>query len=419
MSSSDAAYRFETLDENDRSSHLWVLAIICLAFTSFSLIARFMIRKTTHGFDFNADDYTLFGAHIFMIIQFIMIAVSLVDGLGKDASIAKDQPIMADFFYTNQILFVVTLYIAKCSMILLLGRLFSKQLMAFWISFIVVGVAAVLAITAKCWPDHIYQQDYNDKCDNAWYRWLAVILLDIISEVVILGLSLYYVRDVQMERKPKVKVMLSFASRILVIAAAIVFLWTESTVAFSTTRNPGTSIILPTLLQQIELCLCIATATVIPCIRLLFRAADGPSRGHPAPSNGYEYKYGSARSPGHSRTARSGPNNRSAVNGNGVNLSLASGDHDGSEGNKNRQTVGGVSVRRSFSMRSETRNSSGETMTGWGRIQGIDEVEDPVYGINGATGEKGDIVERGSATSAGSQRAIVRPQMEMRGDHAV
>jgi len=62
MSSTDAtstSYRLETASPDDQSSHLWVLAILCVCFSSTALIARFMIRRTGSGFDFSWDDYTV------------------------------------------------------------------------------------------------------------------------------------------------------------------------------------------------------------------------------------------------------------------------------------------------------------------------------------------------------------------------
>jgi len=102
-------------------------------------------------------------------------------------------------------------------MILLLQRLFNRQMRTIWIPFIIVGVASVLTITISCWPHHIYQDDYDSRCSNDWYRWLVVVILDVLTEFVLLVLSLYHVRRVQMDRKPKAKVMLSFASRVLYV----------------------------------------------------------------------------------------------------------------------------------------------------------------------------------------------------------
>jgi len=139
-----------------------------------------------------------------------------------------------------------------------------------------------------------------------------------------------------------------------VIAVAVVFLWSESTLSFRSppARNPGTDIIVPTIIQQIELCISTVTAIVIPCIRLLFGAE-------------------------HPRTHHSNSGEISKMT-------------DGS--------FGMVNVRRSFSMRSETRASDagGANNVGgeWGRIEGIDEVDDPVSCDP-------------SMKSTGSQKAIV------------
>jgi len=140
-----------------------------------------------------------------------------------------------------------------------------------------------------------------------------------------------------------------------------VFLWSESTLSFRSppTRNPGTDIILPTLIQQIELCISTVTAIVIPCIRLLFGAE-------------------------HPRTHHS----------NSAEVSKMTGG-----------SFGMVNVRRSFSMRSETRASDAgiASVAGaggeWGRIDGIDEVDDSLSCDP-------------SMKSGGSQKAIVNGHAE-------
>jgi hypothetical protein len=75
-----------------------------------------------------------------------------------------------------------------------------------------------------------------------------------------------------MQTYSKIKVQLSFFSRLAVIVFSILTVWALSRARMSTL--PNTTIALPVVFGQLELCMSLSIATILPCFRLLFQSSE-------------------------------------------------------------------------------------------------------------------------------------------------
>jgi hypothetical protein len=70
----------------------------------------------------------------------------------------------------------------------------------------------------------------------------------------------------------KIKVESSFFSRLVVILFSILTIWAISHTRPSST--PNTSMVLPTMFGQLEVCLSVSIAAILPCFRLVFQSSE-------------------------------------------------------------------------------------------------------------------------------------------------
>jgi hypothetical protein len=75
-----------------------------------------------------------------------------------------------------------------------------------------------------------------------------------------------------MDTYRKIKVQLSFLSLLLVIIFSCLIMWALTRMRLSS--SPNTTVVLPTLFLQLELCLSISIASLIPCFRILFQSSE-------------------------------------------------------------------------------------------------------------------------------------------------
>jgi hypothetical protein len=83
-----------------------------------------------------------------------------------------------------------------------------------------------------------------------------------------------------MQAYSKIKVQLSFFSRLTVIVFSILTVWALSHMRMSAV--PNTTIALPTVFGQLELCMSISIAAMLPCFRLLFQSSEREAVGSQA-----------------------------------------------------------------------------------------------------------------------------------------
>ena len=121
----------------------------------------------------------------------------------------------------SAVTFVLGLYAAKVAALVFLMRIQSKTRHSYFypilvLVYIVLGVASALIVAAGCPSTSSYYWDFaenKDSCPGEEGRWQAMTVLDIISEVVLLALPINLVWSLQMPKRRKVMVLITFWTR--------------------------------------------------------------------------------------------------------------------------------------------------------------------------------------------------------------
>ena len=118
--------------------------------------------------------------------------------------------------------FVLALYAAKIAALVFLMRIQSKTQRSFLYPILIsiytiLALVSALMVTAGCPSASGYYWDFagnKDSCPSENGRWLAVTVLDVISEIVLLALPVNLVWSLQMPQKRKIMVVVTFWTRV-------------------------------------------------------------------------------------------------------------------------------------------------------------------------------------------------------------
>ena len=108
-------------------------------------------------------------------------------------------------------------------------------------------------------------------------RWIAVITVDILTEIAVILLPITSLFSYQIKTKFRIKLSMSFGSRILLIPFSSLTIWALSTIIRNNAeslKHPTTAIVLPSIFQQVELTLSFAISSMLPCLSHLFNSSD-------------------------------------------------------------------------------------------------------------------------------------------------
>ncbi|KAF2201257.1 hypothetical protein GQ43DRAFT_471961 [Delitschia confertaspora ATCC 74209] len=298
---------FSEITDNNHAGVIWVISLLCLVYSILTFITRGFIKWNILGW----DDCALTGAQIVAVGQYIALFVSLNHGLGKTSDMLTEESRaeLSKIAFTAQLLLILALCLSKCSVILLIRRVFTQDLINFWLICNVLlvlswvwAIVSMVLIGAGCSISNYIPPTANNGCTGFAARWDFVIALDAFIEFAMVALPVYFLWGLQMAFNLKSRVVLAFAFRLPVAALAIVFGRLFTTV--HTHPNPGVAVSVAICWQQLELAYSLISAT-IPCLKSFlktfdtnFGMAEG-STGQPGP-----YPYGSQIShrSHHSRT---------------------------------------------------------------------------------------------------------------------
>lgn len=150
-------YIFAEITSTDRAGVVWVAAILSLLYSTSTLVARFLIKFHSLGF----DDWAILAATIVALGQYIAVFVPLHGGLGISSSVlAQDAgESLGSAMMASQILFILALALTKLSVVLFVKRLLTQNLRKAWWAAnitmgltVVWGIASVFAISVGCSP---------------------------------------------------------------------------------------------------------------------------------------------------------------------------------------------------------------------------------------------------------------------------
>ncbi|KAL9630035.1 MAG: hypothetical protein Q9204_004936 [Flavoplaca sp. TL-2023a] len=134
--------------------------------------------------------------------------------------------LVATAAYASDIFYLITTYLSKCSVILLLLRLSQdrKHRLIFHATLgatVVVGMALIFAISLRCDLSHPWIF-YQEKCPGILLRWQVETAFDTFGEAIIFAISFYLVQGLHMSLSNKFIIIGVFAFRILLIPFLVV-----------------------------------------------------------------------------------------------------------------------------------------------------------------------------------------------------
>lgn len=256
---------------NDASCHTgWVVIANALGM-SLALIAvvvRVYIR-TSISPPSKRDDAAAWIATVVAFIQTSLVFWQVGKGFGKTQQHipAGNVQVLQKIRYANDVLYLVVIYLAKCSMIFLLHRITPDATQQ---QFLVVGlggcgafffISTVLSLT-RCGTSQPWLQ-YGRECGSMFAKWQAVAAFDILSELVLFLIPVSFLLGLQMKLDQKLKVVTAFALRLPIIAFALLRLYHLREEIQS--DDPPLAGALVYVWQQVEMHYSLI-ATTLPCV---------------------------------------------------------------------------------------------------------------------------------------------------------
>lgn len=212
--------RFSPYGPQNHSAPLWITSILGLIYSLGVLLIRIFIKRRVFGW----DDSLIVTATLVGLVQAILFFNALKSGLGQVPENVPNLSTTATLSFAAQILLLIALYLAKCSGVLLLRRLFVRDYQAIRrlcdasLGFtIVCGIATAFLSSVGC-PS---SGTFNQHCSIQHTRWSVITALDVLTEVILLLLPAYLVWQLQMKTSYKLRVIVAFCFRILVIIFSI------------------------------------------------------------------------------------------------------------------------------------------------------------------------------------------------------
>ncbi|PWY75985.1 hypothetical protein BO94DRAFT_499295 [Aspergillus sclerotioniger CBS 115572] len=207
----------------DRSGVIVITATLFMSWMLLVSLFRVYMRVAMNGPPGWDDAVAWIGGAI-GIGNVCAIMKSVSHGLGRADPSDGEDAIKA--LYTAEILFLASHCAAKMSVCLLLRRLgrervylrlciISLTILASW------AVASILAVALQCEPAHSWELT---GCRSFVVGWRAITAFDVVTEALLVGLSIRLVWGVQMRRAQKATVIGAFGTRLLII---VLVLWRQ------------------------------------------------------------------------------------------------------------------------------------------------------------------------------------------------
>ncbi|RAL13531.1 uncharacterized protein BO97DRAFT_433784 [Aspergillus homomorphus CBS 101889] len=259
-----AAY---VISDTDRRGLLVVVANLFMSWMVLVGLFRVYMRLTIIG-PWGLDDLMVLVASVFGIANVGAVMGGVKHGLGSTESKLDASQIdpAEQALYGANILLLAGHCAAKLSVLFLLRRLgrersYLRACTVVMGGIVLWGAVSILLVALKCPFRHPW---ILSQCASTLPRWQAITILDIITELLLLTLSLYLVWPIRMRRMRKAGVIGAFGTRIGIITLAIVRQTAMNGIAH--THDPLLDIADTTILTQVLLHCSIMAATV-PCLK--------------------------------------------------------------------------------------------------------------------------------------------------------
>jgi len=293
-------YRFSTITPDDHGGAVWNASILCAIYIFITTLLRFWVKRKLVGL----DDWFAAAAAVIALGQCCSVFVALSRGLGQSYAGLSSSEIerVGQAALSSQILFLLSLCLAKVSVILLLRRLSGEGMQTacgICLGICVLwGVASMLVVVINCTPLQVMGVN-NNFCSSLTLRWVLIGTIDSVTEVLIIVVPVILVWRLQMDTERKFMVIAAFIPRISLII--FIGLHIRYIAGLSSDSNIGVAFATPMIYQQVELGCSIVSCTV-PCLRKFLNHFDtgmGLTLGYttqPKGSTGRSYQLGPLKS---------------------------------------------------------------------------------------------------------------------------
>jgi len=215
---------YATVTDTDHSAWIIIAAALGLTLILFFSVLRIAIAVTIRN-ALGFDDAFLAAAAFCAAIQSSIILGACAAGLGKSVEIlsAYDLLRVEKMYYASNLFFVMAIGFSKISVAFLLLRMTPKRghMVASQVIAGLVGVwtfASTIAVALQCKLSHPWIMN-GENCPGVGLRWEIVSSIDIISELLLVGMTIYLVWGLQTSFENKATVVVAFGMRLPLIVA--------------------------------------------------------------------------------------------------------------------------------------------------------------------------------------------------------
>ncbi|KAH8750657.1 hypothetical protein BGZ57DRAFT_120495 [Hyaloscypha finlandica] len=259
--------RFALVTPLNNNAPIIIVTILSLTFSFLIFAVRLLFVKWRR---LALDDAVLALAHVVGVGQWSSVFVALNNGLGKNLALVTGTEQARMGVLAGRTLFLVSLFLSKLSVLLVIRSLFSwerrRKTLATHVTILVVtlwGFAAALTLSVRCSPDYVLGRG-EAQCLNHLVRLRAIMVVDILTESAIFVLPLVFLNGLHMATRKKNLVIIAFSSRLPLIILSILYLRIQSN--YIRISSSGTAIVPVVLFQEIYLGYSLMSAT-IPCLK--------------------------------------------------------------------------------------------------------------------------------------------------------
>ncbi|GLB08896.1 hypothetical protein AtubIFM57258_004805 [Aspergillus tubingensis] len=234
------------IDESHHAGIVIVVGTLALIMTLICLAIRVYVR-TILSPGFGRDDFLLFVATAFAIIQTSLVMSNSAKGFGTSISLLSSDQVVNVQRTTaaTDTLFLITAFLSKCCVLGMLSRLTPQRIHHF-ILYAILGLSicwvlsSILIILVNCELNKPWARPI-DHCTGLFQKWEYIGATDSIIELMLFLFSILLVKSLQMPKSRKIIVLSSFAVRLPLIAFTSLHLYHLKNYAYST--NPTLDII--------------------------------------------------------------------------------------------------------------------------------------------------------------------------------
>ncbi|KAF2843581.1 hypothetical protein M501DRAFT_1006112 [Patellaria atrata CBS 101060] len=298
----ETGHRFALVTDENHSGYLWIASILCLVYSALVLIVRLHIKWNLYGF----DDLLVLIATFMQLGEVVPLFVGMKSGLGQRDDLLDEAQLdkAGTSTFTSQIFLIIALCLAKCSIVCLMLRLFTRDMKvtrrSWWLCNITLaltiawGIGAVVGTSTACTPSSLLKESAADQCAEPLTRWRIITAVDVVTELLLVLLPIILVWPIQMKKYIKFQVVLAFAFRIPVIGFSLAHLHFVSRYDSRRPVNTSQTIIPALVYLQFQLFWSLLSST-IPSLKAFMKSFNS-GFGMEIDLDGYGYgsrQYGS------------------------------------------------------------------------------------------------------------------------------